>query len=90
MKSVLKKICSVMIFFVIIGTVLANTNVLNSIMPNNYSNENQIKTEENLIVSGSDELDFTSLDEISNYILNQAEYNDYKFTTVVYSSALLF
>ena len=68
---------------------MANVNVIASIVPNNIqSNGNSIANQE--ISKDTNELDYASVSEISNYLLEQAKHNNYKFSTIVFSSGLLF
>lgn len=89
MKESNKKITTILIFLVLIGTFFANINVIASIVPSNIQANVSRKANQE-ISDDTNELDYTSVSEISNYLQEQAGYNDFKFSAIVYSAGLLF
>ncbi|NHK32821.1 MAG: hypothetical protein FK730_15835 [Asgard group archaeon] len=89
MKKSIKKMESILIILVIIGTIFANLSYISIKASINKTNNTKLETKDQLI-NNEYELDFKTTIELSNYLFSHAIFNHLQFTYVVFSAAILF
>ncbi|NHK32575.1 MAG: hypothetical protein FK730_14575 [Asgard group archaeon] len=90
MKNLSKKICSFLIFFVIIGTVFSNINFIASIIPKNEIERSENKVDNHVVNDNEFDLGYEIILEIDTYFRKEANNNNFKIRNTVYSTGLKF
>jgi len=89
-KGTKEKISVLFLFVILLGANVANLQLISSVVPKYNWREPPGQVVEKVSKSNTCELNYQILIEISEYVLNTAEKNNYQFNCVVYSTALLF
>ncbi|MHA1842242.1 MAG: hypothetical protein ACTSYW_09740 [Candidatus Heimdallarchaeota archaeon] len=91
MKGKKEKISVMFLFLILLGANVANLQLISSVVPkHDWREPTEQVFEKKVSRNDAHELDYQTLVEVSEYILDTAEHNNYQFDCVVYSAALLF